>query len=137
MPFQTGGAFISPYSYRVHKYVMLQSAMAIQLSRTPWPSAWGLRYEIKKVILSNNQTTAMDCRVWDQDQTNTTPLTRGSSGGPLLIFDVAAAATSGVYITKTFAEDVIPNAYFGGGVSVQPSGPSTLNGHISAELEAT
>jgi hypothetical protein len=79
----------------------------------------------------------MDLRVWDQDLTNTTPLIRGSSGGPLLIFDVAAAASSGVYITKTFAEDVIPNAYFGGGVTVQPSGPATLNGHIASELEAT
>lgn len=136
MVFSVGGAFISPYSYRVHKQTLLQSAMAIQVSRTPWASVWGIRWEIKKVILANNQTTQMDLRAWDQDLTNSSPLSRGSSGGPLLIFHVAASATSGVYITNTYDQGVIPVAYFGSGVTVQPSGPATINGHVAMELEA-
>ena len=115
----------------------------VMITRAPWPAPTNKYYVLRKIIAT--QTTATGASggslaIWDQDLSNTSPVARGSAGGPLLTIPVTpllGASTSGAGVvggsaTMTVLDlNACPREYFQAGVTCLP----TISGAVNISLE--
>lgn len=130
----TGIADYEPFTWRDTYSVTVTSANStFQLARMPWADPVNKMGRLKKVAISNLDGAGVTVHMWDQDQSNSTPTTRGSAGTALVVLGVAGAGASGVgAATVLFGEKDLPATAFNGGISLQAT---RINVQISAEIE--
>jgi hypothetical protein len=120
-------------SYTEDYFVNVTSASSnFQLARAPWPSPVNKKLQLLQITMSPTAGTASGSQVvfWDQDLSNSTPPTRGSAGGAMLILGCTASANSGATtVTTVFSEHQTPEMQFNAGCAIQSS---TLNNSIAA-----
>ena len=133
-----------PFSMPVVKHGTLaaaaQSISGTMITRAPWPSPVNKYYVLRKIVAT--QTTMVSggfLSVWDQDMSNTTPVSRGSAGGPLLQIPITPLIqNSGVFINSaatmtTVDIDACPQEFFQAGITIQQNVSGTVN--VSLELD--
>jgi hypothetical protein len=130
----SGIADYEPFTWRDSYNVRVTSANAtFQLARMPWADPINKYGRLKKVVLTNLDGAGATVHMWDQDQSSSTPATRGSAGTALVVLGVGAGAASGVgATTAVFGEKDLPAEPFQGGISLQAT---RINVHVSAEIE--
>lgn len=119
------------------------------ITRAPWQTGSNKYYVINKLIVTNTTTAfgsgALSLAIWDQDLSNTGPVARGSSLGPLLTVPISSTVSGSVQGTSlnqmtVLGHDQLPAEYFQGGITVigLAAGAATnISGvNVSMELQA-
>lgn len=130
----SGIADYEPFTWEDTASVRVTSANStFQLARMPWADPVNKYGRLKKVTITNLDGAGATVHMWDQDQSSSTPTTRGSAGTALVVLGVGAAAASGLgATTAVFGEKDLPAEPFLGGISVQAT---RINVHISATIQ--
>lgn len=130
----TGIADYEPFTWEDTYNVRVTSAnTTFQLLRAPWADPVNKKIRLKKVAITNLDGAAGTVHMWDQDQSSSTPTTRGSAGTALVVLGIGAAGASGLGgSTTVFGEKDLPAEEFLGGVSVQAT---RINVQISAQVQ--
>ena len=108
------------------------------VSRAPWPAPVGKYFVLRKLVVSYNASTLVSgaaIGVWDQDLSNTTPIGRGSGGGPLITVPLVPSWVSGTTMASMTVLDIdaCPQESFYAGLTV---GTVATNSGISISFEA-
>jgi hypothetical protein len=119
---------------------VISSQSGTGITRAPWPAPTNKYYILRKVIATQqNVGSGSYLSIWDQDCSNTTPVTRGSAGGPLLQIPItplipASGSVIGTAPTMTVLDiDACPQEYFQAGVMAQNNVSGTVI--VSVELD--
>lgn len=120
------------------------------ITRAPWQTGSNKYYVIEKLIITNGAVAASGLpttlNIWDQDLSNTGPVARGSSAGPLIslpipmqtnLSGIGSANTAPAAIT--IGRDALPQEYFQGGITVigWQGGAINISGvSVSVQLSA-
>jgi hypothetical protein len=123
------GSYTETYSVLV-----LSGASNFQLMRAPWPSPVNkMAYLLNVMITPQGGGSGAQVVMWDQDLSNSTPPTRGSAGGAILILGAGASSFSGVATnTTTYSTLQMTHEPFVGGIAMQASQINTL---VSARVK--
>ena len=129
----SGIADYEPFTWEDTYNVRVTSAnTTFQLARMPWADPVNKKGRLKKVAITNLDGAGVTVHMWDQDQSSSTPATRGSAGTALVVLGVTGAAASGLGGTTTvFGEKDLPAEEFLGGISLQAT---RINVAISATI---
>lgn len=127
--------FSMPY---VNQTNSVTAGTATMIARAPWPQPVGKYFVLRKLVATINPGAGAVSggllSVWDQDLSNTTPISRGSAGGPLFTVPlIPAQLSSGNGVTApsmTILDiDACPQQIFQAGLTIQTalSGISTIS----------
>lgn len=117
--------FSMPYVNHVTNVVANTATM---IARAPWPQPVGKYFVLRKLVATYTGLTSggVSLAVWDQDLSNTTPIARGSAGGPLLVIPATqvgstAGQASGISIPSMTILDIdaCPQEMFQAGICIQ------------------
>lgn len=113
------------------------STNAVMIARAPWPAPVGKYFVLRKLVatgLTANISGAL-LNVWDQDLSNTTPIGRGSAGGPLMTVPFVGIV-SGLSPSMTVLDiDACPQQMFQAGLTVALGTASTISGNLVVNAE--
>lgn len=119
----------------------LTVSTATMVARAPWPSPVNKYFILRKLVVTAAPgfaaTSGGFMGVWDQDLSNTTPIARGSGGGPLFtvplnpVFMGSGNGTTAPSMT-VLDIDACPQEIFQAGVCVQ----SNISGVQTVSFEA-
>lgn len=142
-----------PFSMPVVKHnlnAISGGSTGYMITRAPWQTGSNKYYVINKLLITNTTTAfasgALSLAIWDQDLSNTGPVARGSSLGPLLTVPIVSQISGGNTVGVTnqitvLAHDQLPGEYFQGGITVigVAGGTATnISGvNVSMELQVT
>lgn len=124
------GTFTEEYTLNV-----LSANTSMQLARAPWPSPVNKKMQMMQINVSPQAGASIGTQVviWDQDLSNSTPPTRGSAGGALLVIGAVGSAASGTAtVTTVLSETQTVEQQFIAGVALQAT---TVNVNIAASFK--
>lgn len=119
--------FSMPYVGHSAVLTAITATSGAMVARAPWPSPVNKYFVLRKLVVTVNAanlTSGGTMPVWDQDVSNSTPVSRGSAGGPLLVVPlVPSVPLSGITQASLAVLDIdaCPQEMFQAGITVAPN----------------
>lgn len=135
----TNSADRRPFSmpYVANAIVAGANTNANMVARAPWPQPVGKYFVLRKLVIAGlpaNISGAL-LNIWDQDLSNTTPIGRGSAGGPLMVIPFVGVI-SGLSASMTVLDiDACPQQMFQAGLTVALQTSATVSGNLTVNAE--
>ena len=125
-----------PFSMPYVNHVVTLGAVnnATMIARAPWPAPVSKYFVLRKLVATVNPNAVSFSGgilgIWDQDLSNTTPISRGSGGGPLLVIPLVPSGQTALASGQPIAAgasmtildiDSCPQESFFAGITCQAS----------------